>query len=297
MKNYLIIISLLIFSQTSCLKSDPGTDDGGSNQNQIGSETFFTIGDNFIYDYSDIGLYDSSTHIIYFKEIHPEFDKIRQLSFVCYDEGDSIYQGEFWPSYLSSLPSGSYVSNSPFFYQNYALRIDYLESTNPDLRNDPRIIKSLKDRELLHSGLTGTIQAIEIGSSIARLTFVVTNMDKSALLILDPDKMGHKLFHYFTNGLYLRNLATNNIIASKLEYQAPVPSNGWKKEWLTELSPGESASFVFVYSFDKVIGPGNYRAWFDYPGLSSQVDIDEVFQASGRIWLGDITAAKNIAIP
>jgi len=297
MKNYLLLIPLVIFGFTSCIKSDPGTDDGNTNHNPVGSETFLTIGDNFIYDYSDIGLYDSSTHIIYFKEMHPELDKIRQLSFVCYDEGDSIYQGEFWPSYFSSLPSGSYVSISPFFYQNYALRIEYRESINPDLRNDPRIIESLKDRELLHSGLTGTIQTLEITGSLARLDFVVTNMDKTTLLILDPDKMGHKLFHYFTNGLYLRDLSTNNIIASKLEYQAPVPSNGWKKDWLTELSPGESALFTFVYSFDKAISPGNYSAWFDYPGLSSQVDIDEVFQASGRIWLGDITSAKPITIP
>jgi len=297
MKNYLILFSLLILGFTSCMKSDPGTDDGNTNHNPVESETFLTIGDNIIYDYSDIGLYDSSTHIIYFREIHPELDKIRQLSFVLYDEGDSIYQGEFWPSYLSSLPSGSYISNSPSFYQNYALRIDYMESTKPDLRNDPRIIQSLRDRELLHSGLAGRIEALEITGSLARLDFIVTNMDKTTLLILDPDKMGHKLFHYFTNGLYLRDLATNRIIASKLVYQAPVPSDGWNKDWLTELSSGESALFTFIYSFDNVISPGNYSAWFDYPGLSSQVDIDEVFQASGRIWLGDITSVKPITIP
>jgi hypothetical protein len=297
MKEYRLIIFLLIFGCTSCLKSDPGTDDGNTDHNSIGSETFLSIGDNFIYDYSDIGLYDSSTHIIYFKEIHPELDKIRQLTFVLYDEGDSIYRGEFWPSYLSLLPSGSYIANLPFFYQNYALRIDYMESTEPDLRNDPRIIKSLRNRELLHSGLAGRIQKLEVTGSLARLDFIVTNMDKGTLLILDPDKMGHKLFHYFTNGLYLRDLATSNIIASKLVYQAPVPSDGWKMDWLTELSPGESAVFTFVYSFDKVISPGNYSAWFDFPGLSSQVDINDVFQTSGRIWLGDITSAKNIIIP
>ncbi len=172
-----------------------------------------------------------------------------------------------------------------------------VEGSKPDLRNDPRIIQSLKDRELLHSGLTGTIQALEISGSLARLDFVVTNLDKSELLILDPGKMGQKLFHYYTNGLYLRDLATNNIIASKLEFQTPNPADGWKKEWLTLISPGGSVLFTFNYSFNKVISPGNYSAWFEYPGLSSQVDIQDVFQTTGRIWLGDITAVRIIAIP
>ena len=282
---------------SSCDNSDPEPDQGGDNQKPIDSGTLISLGDNFIYSYSEIVLYDSSTHIIYFKEKHPEFDKIRQPSFALYDKGDTIYQGEIWPSYSSSLPSGAYIATMPFFYQNYALRIDYRGGSKPDLRNDPRIIQSLKDRELLHSGLTGAIQTLEISGSMASLDFVVTNLDKSELLILDPGKMGQKLFHYYTNGLYLRDLATNNIIASKLEYQAPNPSDSWKKEWLTLISPGGSVLFTLNYKFDKVISPGNYSAWFEYPGLSSQIDIHEVFQTTGRIWLGDITAVRIIAIP
>jgi hypothetical protein len=166
-----------------------------------------------------------------------------------------------------------------------------------DLRNDPRIIQSLKDKELLHSGLKGTIQTLEISGSLARLTFVVINLDKSELLILDPGKMGQKLFHYYTNGLYLRDLATNNIIATKLEFQAPNPADSWKKEWLTLISPGGSVLFTLNYTFNKPVSQGNYSAWFEYPGLSSQVDIQEVFQLNGRIWLGDITAVRIITIP
>ena len=297
MKKYLIIVSLLMLGFSSCDNSDPEPDQGGDNQKPIDSGTLISLGDNFIYSYSEIVLYDSSTHLIYFKEKHQEFDKIRQPSFALYDKGDTIYQGEIWPSYSSSLPSGSYIATMPFFYQNYALRIDYMGGSKPDLRNDPRIIQSLKDRDLLHSGLTGAIQTLEISGSLASLDFVVTNLDKSELLILDPGKMGQKLFHYFTNGLYLRDLATNNIIASKLEYQASNPSDSWKKEWLTLISPGGSVLFTLNYKFDKVISPGNYSAWFEYPGLSSQIDIHDVFQTTGRIWLGDITAVRIIAIP
>ncbi len=297
MKNCLPVIFLMIFALVSCEKSGSESDPGPNiNLDSLGSAPFFQIGDNIVYDYSEITLYDSSTHIIYFGENHPEFDKLRQPSFVLYAEGDTIYEGDIWPGYFSSLPSGAYISSAPFFYQNYALRIEYRQGSEPDRRNDPRIIKSLKDRGLLHSGLQIVITSLEINGSQARLSFAVTNMDKSVLLILDPDKMGHKLFHYFTNGLYLRNTANNNLTESKLEFQTPVPWNGWNKDWLTKLDPENSRSFTLNYIFDQAVNPGNYLAFINYPGLSSQVDINELFQTSGRIWLGSVTAVINISV-
>jgi hypothetical protein len=298
MKNYLLIISIMIFGVASCEKSESDSDPGPDliNQDSLGSVGFFQIGDNVVYDYSEISLYDSSTHILYFKENHPEFEKLRQSSFVFYAEGDTIYEGEIWPGYSSLLPSGPYIASAPFFYQNYALRIEYRQGSEPDMRNDPRIIKSFKDRAMLHSGLQVVIRSLEINGSQGRLSLAVTNMDKSALRILDPDKMGHKLFHYFTNGLYLRDLTNNNLTQSVLEFQTPVPWNGWNKDWLTQLEPEKSQLFTLTYSFDQPVNPGNYLAFIEYPGLSSQVDINELFQSSGRIWLGNITAVKNITI-
>ncbi len=288
----------MIFGLASCEKSDPDSDTGPDpiNPDSLGLVHFFQIGDNIVYDYSEISLYDSSTHILYFWENHPELDKLRQPKFVIYTEGDTIYEGDIWPSYFSSLPSGAYIASAPFFYQNYALRIEYRQGSEPDRRNDPRIINSLKERALLHSGLQVVITSLEINGSQARLSLAVTNMDNSALLILDPDKMGQRLFHYFTNGLYLRDLTNNNTIQSVLEFQTPVPWNSWNKDWLTQLDREKSKLFTLNYSFNQIVNPGNYLALIEYPGLSSQVDLNELFQSSGRIWLGSITAVKNISV-
>jgi hypothetical protein len=155
----------------------------------------------------------------------------------------------------------------------------------------------MKDRDLLHSGLQVTIRTIAVNGTFANLALMVTNMDKSALYILDPDKMGHKLFHYFTNGLYLRNIATDELTESILVFEPPAVASMWSKDWLTLLGPDQSASFTLNYTFRKDVAPGNYTAFIEYPGLSSQVNLASLYQPSGRIWLGDVTASTHISVP
>ncbi len=296
MKKYLLFISAIILGFVSCGKSDSDQGTDILRDDSQGAVPFFQIGDNIIFDYNDMAIYDSSSHIMYFKSNHPEFDKLKQPSFKIFIGSDTIYKGVIWPGYSSLWPSGAYIMSAPFFYQNYALRIEYFKSSTPDLRNDPRIIQSLKAKDILHSGLVAEIRSLDISGTLARLSIIVTNMDQSDLLILDPDKMGHRLFHYFTNGLYLRDMTRTKIISTVLEFQTPVPWNGLSKDWLTQLSPGASKMFTVTYTFEEAVTPGSYSAWFVYPGLSSQVDLNELIQTSGRIWLGDITAVKNITI-
>ena len=297
MKNIIFLLSVLLIGFVSCEKSGNGDDNPDIiNKDTLPSEVFIQIADNFIYDYSDVAFYDSSAHVLYFLESHPELEKIREAEFTVYADGDTVYSGELWPSFSSLLPAGIYIPCMPLFYQNYALGIENRLTGMQDLRNDPGLINVLYKRNLLHSGIVASIGALEISGSLARLSFIVTNYDDTPLFILDPDKMGHKLFHYFTNGLYLKNKETDEVTTTILESQTPVPWNGWSKEWLSLLGPGESRSFTLNYSFNSVIPPGNYIAWFEYPGLSLQVDIDEVFQESGRIWLGSVKCARGIDI-
>lgn len=296
MGKYLTILLILVLALNSCSNSDPVEDPGNHNNDSLWKETVFSIGDNISFDYSEIIGYDSSTHIVYFRENHPEFDKLRQIPFIFYADGNPIYEGLLWPNYFSSFPDGSYISSSPMAYQNYALRIEYIKNTKPDLRNDIRIIQSLKNRNLLHSGLQVNLKSVEISGPLARLSYTVTNLDQSTLLILDPGKMGSRLFHYYTNGLYLQNTDDNTIINSELDYQEPVPANGWSMDWLTMLSTGATKEFTLSYSFTSDVKTGNYNAYFEFPGLANQVEIHDLVQVTGRIWLGDITAVKNISV-
>jgi hypothetical protein len=285
MKKYLLFVSVIILGLTAC----------ESNKETLYQEIVFKIGQDLNYKYSDIELYDSSTHILYFKEVHPEFDKISQSTFTFLADGTEVYTGSFWPSYLNSMPSGPFISSPPFF-QDYALRIENLYNSDPDLRNDPQLIQSLKVHDLLHSGLSVVINSLVINGTQLSFSFTVTNQDKSDLLIIDLDKTGVNLFHYFTNGLIIRNLNNDIVFSSNVEYETPSPWNSWKIEWLSQLKSGESKQFTINYTISALINPGEYNALFEFPGLEFQVAKEQLFQTGGRIWLGDIQTNKKITI-
>lgn len=302
MKKALLIVGTIVFILTSCedekivTENEPVPDPVIIKKDSLVPETIFRIGNDLFYKYSDIELYDSTTHILYFKTIHPEFDKNDQSNFTFFVNKDSIYQGDFWPSFHSSWPTRPYVSTWPFWLQNFALRFENKYNIKPDLRNDPRVIKAFQDHDLLHSGLIVSINSFECGTSQVTFSFTLENKDNSTLLFLDPEKMGLSLFHYFTNGLYFRKLPWTTTINVKIPSQAPTYNSIWKREWLSAIKPGESRTFVINYPISFPFNPGEYEVTFEYPGLLFQVSRDELTQADGRIWLGDFITRTKIVI-
>jgi len=273
MNKFLLIAIVVILILTSCEKSD--------------NEVFFKIGSEYKYDFNDIELYDTSTHIIYFKDVHPEFEEILTQSFVFLENDETIYQGSFVPGYSSSIPAGPFIM-SPSMYGDYVLKIDSWHSDKPDVRNDPRMISVLNQHGLLHSGLAISSSSIQINGTQLTFRFTITNYDQSDLMIIDPDKTGPNLFHYFTNGLYIYDLAHNEIFSSTIQHKAPVPWNSWKTDWLSELKSGDSKQFTIIYTINKAIKPGEYDTTFEFPGLAYQVTKDQLYQGNCRVWLGDI---------
>lgn len=282
MKKYLLSGILVLSILTSCEKDD--------------KDVFFKI-ENFGYKYSDIELYDTSTHIIYFKTGHDELRKIEKGIFTFFDNGDPIYSGSFWPGYSSSIPMGPFIMSPPGMYGNHALRIDYWNSDQPDIRKNPRMIDILNRHDLLHSGLHFSSGAVEIAGAQLTFRFTVTNLDQSDLMIIDLNKTGPNLFHYFTNGLYIYDLAHNEVFSGNIQHQAPDPWNSWKTEWLTELKSGDSKEFTIIYTLNSPLNAGEYDTSFKFPGLAHQVTKDQLFQGNSRIWLGDISFKKRILIP
>ena len=260
-------------------------------------ECLFKTDSGLEYMYSDFELYDSSTHIIYFKEVHDEFTEILQGPFTFLDNGDTIYTGSFYPGYSSFIPHGPLILSPPNMYGDYALRIEIWIDNKPDVRNSPRIIELLKEHDLLHSGLSGSINSIELNDTQLSFKFTVVNHDLTDLLIIDLNKTGPNLFHYFTNGLYIRDLTHKEVFSSNINHQKPEPWNTWKTEWLSPLKSGDSLSFTINYAIETPISPGEYNALFEFPGLAYQVSKDQLFQGKNRIWLGDITLRKRLTIP
>jgi hypothetical protein len=305
MKKYLLIAVAIILTLNYCERDrldsepDPQTNNNDSLERSIDvidKDIILKVGKDLCYSYSDIELYDSSTHILYFKTRHPEFDDITQSPFEIFIDEDTIYKGDFWPIFFSSFPPGPYISNWPYLYQNYALRIDNRQENKPDPRNDPRIIQALTERNLMHSGLFVKIVSVECNDSLIIFSFSVTNQDQSELLIMDPDKMGLNLYHYYTNGLVIRRLPWIASMTVKIPPQAPSPWNGWKVDWLYKINPGESKSYVFNYPIDSPLNPGDYNVTFVFPGLEFQVSKEDLVQNNGRIWLGSLRVSKDFVV-
>jgi len=283
MKNSILFLILTLLVLNACEKN--------------GGEVFFKIGKDLEYKFSDIELYDTSTNILYFKTIHDEFSDIDKNTFTFLDNGHTIYSGTFWPGYSSSIPSGPFIYSSPSLFDNYAFRIDDWSPEIPDVRTDPRILALLKQHDLLHSGLSISSISIDINGTQLSLSFTITNNDLSDLLIIDPDKTGLNLFHYFTNGLSIFDSANNEVYSGSIQPQVPDPWNSWDIDWLSELKSGERKDFNIIYSINSPLNPGEYRISFVFPGLEYQITRDQLYQDKSRIWLGDKRINKKITIP
>ena len=281
MKKSLFIGSIILLALSACKKLD--------------NEVFFTIGSGQEYKFSDIELYDTSTHILYFKKVQDFFKDTYDNTFAFLDKGQIIYQGSFVPGYSSYIPNGPFIMSPPM-YGNYALKIANFFPGSQDIRNDPKMISLLSQHDLLHSGLAMSSSSIEITGTQLTFRFTVTNQDQSDLMIIDLDKTGLSLFHYFTNGLYIYDIAHNEVFSSNIQHQAPEPWNSLKIEWLSELKSGDSKQFTIIYTINNPIEPGEYDITFEFPGLASQVTKDQLYQGNIRIWLGDISLKKRSTI-
>ncbi len=251
----------------------------------------------FSFKYSDFELYDSSAHIFYFKNIHPEFKTTFNYKFSILANGQIIYQGFFLAPYSSFIPPGPFIFSFYKFGPDHFFEIKaWFPNNVKDSRNNPNVIDALKQHGLLHSGLKVSIDSIKTIGSQLIYKFTVTNSDLSDLLILDLNKTGVNLFHYFTNGLSLYDSTNNLIFKSNIEYSAPSSFMDWSVDWLSVLKSGESRQFTIYYTPDTPVKPGEYQASFEFPGMYFQISKDQLYQNGDRIWLGDIRVNKKIAI-
>lgn len=264
---------------------------------KYGRNVILVLNDDIEFTADDISLYDSSTHIVYLKRNHDELEDIEKGSFGFYDRGEAVLTGSIWPAYMSSMPSTPAIMTSPFMFQSFAIRIDTWGNIDRGVINNPEMTALMNRHGLLHSGLAVTAVAPVITGSEMSFTMTVTNMDESDLLILDPEKTGSGLFRYFSNGLYLLDPEDNSeVFADNLPHQVPDPWDSWSMDWLTELGPGESKTFIFNYTLTTVPAAGEYQVVFKFPGLSYQVSADELYQGSSRIWLGDVIFSQVMTV-
>ena len=161
---------------------------------------------------------------------------------------------------------------------------------------DPRIMEALLKYDQFHEGLACEIVDIRTPEpGYVLLELELRNEDNFDYLYLDPEKMSLAIFHYFTNGLFLRKASWESF-THKIEILQPDPWDSWDPAWLSVIESGETVNLTIEYLEFEEFPAGDYTAWFRFPGLSGQVQKDDLLQAGGRIWLGDLDLSLPLTI-
>ena len=113
---------------------------------------------------------------------------------------------------------------------------------------------------------------------------------------LDPDRMGLCLFNFYTQGLILWNEELHRDYMNTEEVTYPDPGDSWDPAWFSLLEQGTSDTLSILYTHFQSVPYGRYAAFFTFPGLSYQVDWEDLDQANGRIWLGEIQLSSEVEI-
>ncbi len=277
---FIMFLAVLV-SGIAVISCEPLTD---TNLKKSGFRIAFSEGT--ILGGNEIMFYDSSAHLLFLKE-NLEF-KQGATGFDVLVNNDTIYQGTIFPCYLSSRPLSQFVITDCFFYGKNVIEIGCSQETN-DLRNDPRIINSLKESDLLHRGLSCSIDSIKVNSfdnySAVVCSITIKNNDNISYYILDPVKMGELDFNCYTGGLNFQNINTK--VSSFLRWS--IPNSDWGNLTLNDFSilkGGAEVKYTFK-SFDYYkMEKGIYKAQFRFCGLKYSIPDFNLSQKDGRIWVG-----------
>jgi len=252
----------------------------------------------------DIEFYDWSSHCIYLKKdkscFFGDIDSFdlesfyseywRNKPFIVTENANNCYMGYF----LSTLSSDiwPYPDITEIYVKHYPKDVIYIEfpfSFTNDKRNNEDVRNALIDLNLLHEGLYITIDSLWIDNAdtaTVRYMITINNDDTDNLYVLDPDKMGTELFHYFTNGPILYN-STNNKIYNSIYKKIikPDPFNYYDSNWFTKIESCESIARMIILKGYPHLEEGNYYCSFSFNN-PYYINKDERILSDGRYWIG-----------
>ena len=253
-----------------------------------------------VLNHKDIEYYDFSTHMIYLKEGISLMEDVLETGVnAVYAEGEKIYDLAVMNPWDSYMPSGPLLWNWSYF-GDFVIHIDLLRPVAPgsaeDPREDVRVAKALLRYEQFHPGLACEIVEIRrVEAGHLELELELRNEDVYPYLYPDPEKMGSALYHYFTNGLSLRDANEVNYYHEMVP-ESPDPEGEWNPEWLSVIGSGANVRLIIDYPHFNEVPPGEYRAWFRFPGENYHLTRDDLVQEQGRIWMGYLNLEKTLTI-
>ncbi|MEA1987085.1 MAG: hypothetical protein U9N76_06320 [Candidatus Marinimicrobia bacterium] len=255
----------------------------------------------------DIEFYDWSSHCIYlkkdktflfpnwennnFNEFPPEWaDK----PFVVVANGNRCYMGYF-ESFFSHYWKTPLISDGfNSMYPSDVLFIDWWWLYHDYPQNNPNIKNALMNAGIYHGGISVTFDVTDAilniedaDTSTITYKFTITNNDEDDLYVIDPDKTGSDLFHWFTNGLTFQDINTGKIYEPRWRKYVQLPSTDyWSSDWFTKLKSGHSIQRTVVLKGYPYFPTGKYMFQFKYNGQISGMEKEVRELADGRYWLG-----------
>lgn len=287
--------------------------DKGLDELQLSSESWISN--------EDILYYDWSSHCIYLKKdkasIIPEWaiDKEYNLlpeewadkPFVITANDEKCYLGYFSRVELSMVMwiapmIGDIGLNS--MYPQDVLFIDWGWLYRDYPQNNSDVKNVLIDTGLYHGGISVTFDTTDVNTirmvnnadtSTISYIFTITNNDKDALYIIDPDKTGSDLFHWFTNGITFQNIDTEIIYEPRWRAHIELPSTDyWSPDWFTKLESGHSIQRTVMLKGYPYFPTGEYIFEFRYSGPVGGMEKESRERLDGRYWIG--STRSNILV-
>lgn len=246
----------------------------------------------------DIDFYDYSSHCIYLKSNKSAyFTKEIAISmndqpFIVNANEKRCYIGSFHSCAMSLAPYHPYIDElSIQFYPADVLYIAPSWNQNAeDERNNNYVERSLRDLNKLHDGLSLVIKEIQVvensDTSTVKYIYELKNNDQDDLYILDPEKMGNKLFHYYTNGIDFRS-DTRYISSEYKTVTRPEPYDSWQSNWFTKIKSGQSMERTVTLKGYPQIPNGQYSCTFQFSN-PKKIEHEDRYINNARIWIGKI---------
>ncbi|NWF89028.1 MAG: hypothetical protein HXY50_06140 [Ignavibacteriaceae bacterium] len=254
---------------------------------------------------NDIEFYDWSSHCIYLKKdknyLFPGINLDSSISesfykfwnnkpFIVTANNKKCYIGYFLATLSSDI--WPYPDIFDFDIRYYPSDIIHTEWSYPfanDKRNNENVRNGLIECDQLHEGLSITTDSLWIDNAdTATVKYVITikNKDTDDLYVLDPDKMGTELFHYFTNGPAFYHTANKKTYESIYkEINKPEPTDYYDNNWFTKIEAGKSLTRMILLKGYQYLPDGDYYCSIS---LNNPYNINKKdrIATDGRYWIG-----------
>ena len=240
---------------------------------------------------SEIEFYDWSSHMFYLKN-EKKREEFGGRYFLVKEDDNPLFLGYFMFPYSSSLSYyPSVVAWDNYFYTDYIIELGGFGGFYKDTMNTNIEFKNaLKKEGFFREGIiVELLSVVKKNSTTVEYTFEVSNLDSESILVLDPDKIESKYFHYYTNGVSFTQGNVHYSSDFKSESYGGIP-----EDWFIIIKPGESIVRSKDLNGFSELPVGSVQCRFSFPGHHPKNTNWK--NGNARYWLGDYWVTKVLNI-